>query len=210
MKHGILLLVLVLAIISCQPQIRCVSPNTIIGNECCLDQNKNGVCDREDKQSAPPINLTPVTVVQPPKEDAASPPVVEVVPQVSNATRKWEAKIAQKVKSYQYIGQVKGQFNAQFYVKYPKVRVDFTNAIPVNVLEGTDNVVNHLYFDVVEKTALGVCEAGFTLCKSRKGESYAIDFEEWRPTLPRSFSRRSRACLWSWNSQAPRSSRTGD
>lgn len=184
-NRSILFVALLLVIASCasQPVIKCEAPLKLLGTDCCLDENQNSICD---KVEPPKLDITPV-VVNKSKEANLSPaaPVVETKqPAVSEATKKWEARIAQKVKSYQYIGKLQDQFHGTFYVKYPKVRVDLSTSIPVNVLEATDNVVNHIYFDMEEKTALGVCEAGFTLCKSRKGESYAVNFEDYKPQLP--------------------------
>ncbi|MEK6874124.1 MAG: hypothetical protein AABX52_00025 [Nanoarchaeota archaeon] len=181
MKYRLLLLIFLIVLVACQPKVVCVNPNVIINNSCCHDWDSNGVCDKQqdvvkDKES-PAAQQSQIKT--PPAPILEQPKLV-----VSNATQKWKDRLKNKVKSYQFVGQVVGGYHATFFVMGDRVRIDLDNAIVVNVAEGTDNRINRIYLNKEEGTALGVCSAGFTLCKSRKGEAYAIEYEKYKPLLP--------------------------
>ena len=49
----IALLISVMLIAGCASQIKCSEPNTVIGNECCLDDNDNDQCDNSEEELEP-------------------------------------------------------------------------------------------------------------------------------------------------------------
>ena len=91
MKKIILLLILSVLIAGCTQEITCDKPNILIGTECCLDQNGNSICDKDEvvketiQEPEEPVIEEPVPepvveepVPEPVIEEPVPEPVVEV------------------------------------------------------------------------------------------------------------------------------------
>ncbi|MBI4448574.1 hypothetical protein HY641_00915 [Candidatus Woesearchaeota archaeon] len=183
MRYTLCAIAVLLIIASCTKAPSCPAPNVTLSGECCLDANADGFCDKYQEPARDDTSgITPVTVS--PMPTPASPTIEKPVPQVSDAHKKWAERLGQKVKSYQFVTRIADQYHGTVYVLGPRVRVDLDNAITVNTEEGTENKINRIYANTDEGTALGVCGAGFILCKSRKGEAYTIPYKRYAPQLP--------------------------
>ncbi|MFC1723689.1 hypothetical protein ACFL0V_06110 [Nanoarchaeota archaeon] len=50
----IALMISVLMLVGCAPQMKCSEPNTVINNECCLDADDNDICDSDEEPEPEP------------------------------------------------------------------------------------------------------------------------------------------------------------
>src|SRR3989344_966572 len=61
----LLLSLILIVLVSCQPVPRCNNPYILVGTSCCLDQNDNSICDSDEPELKPTLVDEPQVVEEP-------------------------------------------------------------------------------------------------------------------------------------------------
>ncbi|MFH1063605.1 MAG: hypothetical protein V1729_00830 [Candidatus Woesearchaeota archaeon] len=181
MKKPMLIVILIIALfaVGCTPQISCDAPSEVLGNECCLDNDGDGVCDSEEVAKEPEIVLEPepepeVEIEPEPQsqgqdaEDVQEKVYQEYLAKLSASDRRMskivrtlvqKAMVTEENYFYRYSGPKRQQI--EFWVKGDEMKVQILEPIQLDM----SNLYNMVYLDRKSGKAEGYCEtAGKSTC----------------------------------------------
>jgi hypothetical protein len=158
MRRMYLLLLIVILFAGCTNN--CAKPNLVIGNECCIDANNNGICDKNEPAKEPPQveeqntqELPPVVV----QEEQA-------VKEMNSSTKELLSKSKTKVKNfaYYYFGPPDPAHGISFTYKGDILKVMYTT----KRYDANKNPYDTVYLNITSKTATAYCES-ISSCDNR-------------------------------------------
>lgn len=170
MKYALALLFLLL--VACQSAPVCNAPYILVGKECCLDEDANNICDRDE--AAPVIPFNDVTKVQITDEQLAENgdkdlPINDVI-----------KRAEEKVKSYTYVSPYDKRDGAIYYVKGDLVRVDLNDVLTL----APGEYVDILLFNRSSEQVTGYCRRWESICRDTTSKEYDLDFDDYWEETP--------------------------
>lgn len=160
----------------------------MIGNACCIDEDKSGICDSAEVEvvEKEPLKVEEPAPVEPVVEEVDKGTEVTVTdstpPPVDDpAIAKLIEKSKRRVKSLRYTGHIKDTSSkAEFFVKGNLVKVNILD--PVNL--GLDKMIDTLYFDTSTFLGHGRCQRVDALCKGSSRELFDVDYDKYYTNTP--------------------------
>jgi len=174
MKSLLLLTILLLA--ACTPAPVCNEPYILVGNECCLDENNNNICDRDDPK--PELKLEDV------KEEQVTQGELEVLEEAKKLTAAEQMLdlIDQRVKSYTFITTYDKYDGSTWFIKndIQLTRIDLHDVLTLKPGEFVDLLV----FNNSDNTLKGYCRRKEHVCRDSLEREFDLDYRTYWVDTP--------------------------
>ena len=165
--RGLILSVLFVLLLSAcgkEDTFICNKPYIQVGNECCLDQNTNKICDIDEQPQEPKTTEEPQ-------------PEANVEIQGDQTVDDLLNQIHARVKSISYSTVTKTIGQARVFIKGEKIKIKPSKTASIN-----GNEVNIIYLDDVTKIAIGICKSDVIVCRDK--EEVILDYYQVREKDP--------------------------
>ncbi len=162
-----LLLALVFVLLACQAKPVCNASYSLVGNECCLDENSNQVCDLDEE--LPAINFNEMV-----QEQITTEELNKSESNLNDLPINKVIKMAEdRVQSYAYTTPYTKLDGASYYVKGDLVRADLSDVFSTR----PGDYVDTLLFNRSSKTVKGFCKRLEHACRDSTSKTYDLDYK---------------------------------
>jgi len=143
MKKLIFILIISLLIIGCsQYQIACEEPYILVGDSCCIDENSNNICDKDESQSSDIDAVDVGKDIELPQKEEEPPTEVEGEPQIEvleeEVTLKGGETTTYNGKEIKFISVGNFGVKTEFKVEVDGVERDIYDTKTLEIVQGIE------------------------------------------------------------------------